>query len=302
MAGITDRIFRDICRQQGADYAVSEMVASKQNLWESKKSSTRHAQADETSPRIVQLLGTDPEELAQAAAWQAQQGAEVIDINMGCPAKKVCSLAAGSALMADPQRVQAIFEAIVGTVDLPVTVKTRLGADTENQNILDIALLAQSCGLKGISIHGRTREARFSGQADYALIQQVKQQINLPVIANGDISSPEQALFVLKYTACDGLLIGRGAQGNPWIFREIKHFLAHNQSLKPPTLHEFEQVLQQHLSGLYELYGSHLGPKIARKHVGWYGQQLPEGEQLRKAFNHLETPAAQLGLIQSYFA
>lgn len=302
MAGITDRVFRDICRQCGADYAVSEMVASKQNLWDSQKSSTRHAQADEQSPRVVQLIGTEPEELALAAQWQAEQGAEVIDLNMGCPAKKVCDVAAGSALMSDPPRVQAIFEALVDSVSLPITVKTRTGSDEQTQNVLEIAQLAQSSGLKGISIHGRTRAARFSGQAKYDLIKQVKQHLDIPVIANGDISSPEQALFVLKYTACDGVLIGRAAQGNPWIFREIKHYLIKNQALERPNSSEFEHVLLTHLEGLYRLYGTHLGPKITRKHLGWYSQHLPEGEQLRKAFNQLETPAAQLSLIRSYFA
>ncbi|BBP42864.1 tRNA-dihydrouridine synthase B [Thiosulfativibrio zosterae] len=301
MAGITDRVFRDICRQQGADYAVSEMVASRKSLWDSQKSSTRNASADETSPRIVQLIGTEPEELAEAAVWQASQGAQVIDINMGCPAKKVCDVAAGSALMAHPDKVQAIFEALVSAVDLPITVKTRTGSDAEHQNVLEIAQIAQACGLKGMSIHGRTRADKFSGHAEYNLIKLVKQQVTIPIIANGDISTPEQALFVLKYTASDGILIGRAAQGYPWIFREIKHYLTTLTLAEKPSLSEFESTINTHLTGLYELYGSHLGIRIARKHIGWYSQYLPNGEVLRKDFNRLETPQTQLRLIQSYF-
>jgi tRNA-dihydrouridine synthase B len=301
MAGVTDIVFREICRELGADFAVAEMVASKPELRASVKSSTRHAQAHETTPRIVQLLGTDPQELVDAALWQASQGAQVIDLNLGCPAKKVCNVAAGSALMAYPDKVNEIFSALRQAVSLPLTVKIRTGTDELNKNALEIALLAEQNGFNAISIHGRTRENKFLGHAEYETIRQVKQAINLPVFANGDISSPEMAQFVLKYTHANGLLIGRGAQGYPWIFREIKHFLIHQTPLAKPTLHEFKTTLLKHLEGLYQLYGVRQGPRIARKHIGWYAQHLEQGERLRKQFNRLDTPLAQQTLTKEFF-
>lgn len=301
MAGITDRIYRDICRESGASYAVSEMVASKKQLWKSAKSSTRHADKTETSPRIVQLLGTHPEELVDAALWQQSQGADIIDLNMGCPAKKVCDVAAGSALMGQPELVSEIFQNLIQAIDLPITVKIRTGTDADNINAIEIAKLAQESGLKAITIHGRTRADKFNGQAEYDTIKAVKQAVDIPVIANGDICTPKEAQFVLKYTGSDGIMIGRAAQGYPWIFREIAHFLRTGDLLSPPSLAEFQQVMTRHFSELEVLYGKHLGHKIARKHLGWYSQNLPNGTELRKQFNRLESTQAQLNLINHYF-
>jgi tRNA-dihydrouridine synthase B len=301
MAGITDAAFREICRQNGACYTLAEMVASKKQLWESKKSSTRQANRNDPEPRAIQLIGTDPDELAEAAAWQVSLGAQIIDLNMGCPAKKVCSVAAGSALMADPGRVADIFAAVVAAVNVPVTVKTRTGTDTENRNALQIAEIAQQQGLQAITIHGRTRAEKFSGLAEYDTIKAVKQAIDIPVIANGDICTPEQAEFVLKYTAVDGIMLGRAAQGYPWIFREINHYLKTGAKLDEPTIDEFYQTMIQHVSGLHDLYGDLLGVRIARKHIGWYGQHLPAGQELRKQFNQLQSPETQIACIDRFF-
>ena len=306
MAGITDAVFRRLCREQGAAYTLAEMVASKKELWDSKKSSTRHVDPNDPEPRAIQLLGTNPEELAQAAIWQVSNGAQIIDLNMGCPAKKVCSVAAGSALMGEPDTVQTIFKTVVDAVDVPVTVKIRTGLDSEHLNAPAIAQLAQECGLSAITIHGRTRADKFQGQAEYNTIKQIKQQVSIPVIANGDICSPEQAKFVLEYTAADGIMIGRASQGNPWLFREINHYLKHHEHLAPATLDEYHHTIAQHLNGLYELYGEFLGVRFARKHMGWYGQTLPQinDEQrndLRRRFNRLETPAEQMELIHEFF-
>lgn len=301
MAGVTDRVFREICRELGADFAVAEMVASKPELRHSTKSRTRHAHSEETEPRIVQLLGTDPQELAEAAQWQVSQGAQVIDLNLGCPAKKVCHVAAGSALMASPNKVNKIFETLRQAVNIPLTVKMRTGTDSNHKNALEIAQLAEQNGFSAISIHGRTRADKFLGHSEYETLRQVKQAINLPVFANGDISSPEKAQFVLKYTLANGLLIGRAAQGYPWIFREIKHYLIHQTYLDKPTRQEFKTILIKHLTGLYQLYGSRQGPKIARKHLGWYAQHLKQGDALRKQFNQLDSPKTQLNLIKEFF-
>ncbi|WP_040727855.1 tRNA dihydrouridine synthase DusB [Thiomicrorhabdus sp. Kp2] len=301
MAGITDAVFRDLCRSHGASYTLAEMVASKKELWQSKKSSTRHVNLNDPEPRAVQLIGTDPQELADAAAWQVSQGAQIIDLNMGCPAKKVCSVSAGSALMSEPQKVREIFQAVVAAVDVPVTVKTRTGTDTENRNALEIAQISEDEGLKAITIHGRTREAKFTGNAEYDTIKEVKKAINIPVIANGDICTPEQADFVLKYTSADGIMIGRATQGYPWIFREINHYLkTGNQHEKPNTL-EFKETMLNHTQGLHQLYGDMLGVRIARKHIGWYSQHLLNGNQLRKTFNQLNSADKQLLLINDYF-
>lgn len=301
MAGITDSVFREICRQNGASYTLAEMVASKKQLWESKKSSTRHVDLNDPEPRAVQLIGTDPQELAEAAAWQVSQGAQIIDLNMGCPAKKVCSVAAGSALMAMPDRVSEIFQTVVAAVDVPVTVKIRTGTDNNNTNAIQIALLAQQHGLKAITIHGRTREAKFSGLAEYDTIKAVKQQVDIAVIANGDICTPEQAEFVLKYTSADGIMIGRASQGYPWVFRELNHYLKTGKKLAKPTRNEFAQTMLQHTTGLHQLYGETLGVRIARKHIGWYAQHLENGTQLRKQFNQLSSPQEQLDLLNQFF-
>lgn len=311
MAGITDAVFRRLCRENGADYALAEMVASKKALWDSKKSSTRHASLDDIEPRAVQLLGTDPQELADAAQWQVAQGAQIIDLNMGCPAKKVCNVAAGSALMGQPNKVAEIFAALVAAVDVPVTVKIRTGLDRDHKNALQIALLAQEKGLQAVTIHGRTREDKFNGQAEYDTLREVKQALSIPVIANGDINTPEQAKFVLEYTACDAVMVGRAAQGYPWIFREINHYLKTGETLPPPDINAFRQVMLAHARGLHQLYGDELGVRIARKHIGWYSQHLtalhawPHGTgaaEVRQGFNRLTSPLAQLDYLEALFA
>ncbi|MEA3405631.1 MAG: tRNA dihydrouridine synthase DusB [Pseudomonadota bacterium] len=302
MAGITDAVYRQICRQYGAGYTLSEMVASQKQLWDSKKSSTRGVAQSDPEPRAVQLLGTHPQELAEAARWQQQNGAQIIDLNLGCPAKKVCSVAAGSALMGTPDKVADIFEAVIEAVDIPVTVKMRTGTDAENRNALQIALLAEEKGLKAITIHGRSREDKFNGQAEYETIRMVKQQIGIPVIANGDINTPEQAKFVLEYTSADGIMIGRATQGYPWIFQEINHYLKTGKHLPPPSMETFYHTMMKHTAGLHQLYGEMLGVRIARKHIGWYSQHLPEGTHLRRPFNQLTEPNKQLQLIEQFFA
>lgn len=301
MAGITDAVFRELCREQGASYTLAEMVASKKSLWDSKKSSTRHASNDEPEPRAIQLIGTEPDELAEAAVWQVSQGAQIIDLNLGCPAKKVCSVAAGSALMSDPARVEAIFDAVVSAVAAPVTVKMRTGSDDTSRNALQIAELAQHKGLQAVTIHGRTRADKFSGHAEYDTIRAVKQAVTIPVIANGDICTPQQAHFVLEYTAADAVMIGRASQGYPWIFRDIIHYLNHGEICEPPSLQAFHTMMERHLLGLYQLYGEQHGVRIARKHVGWYCQHLPQGQQLRRAFNQLNCHQAQVEQIHGYF-
>ncbi|MBD3756307.1 MAG: tRNA dihydrouridine synthase DusB [Gammaproteobacteria bacterium] len=311
MAGITDAVFRRLCRENGADYALAEMVASKKELWESKKSSTRHASLADAEPRAVQLIGTDPHELAEAAAWQQSQGAQIIDLNMGCPAKKVCSVAAGSALMGQPHKVAEIFESVVSAVEVPVTVKIRTGLDSDNKNALQIALLAQEKGLQAVTIHGRTREDKFNGHAEYDTIREVKRALSIPVIANGDINSPEQAKFVLEYTSADAVMIGRAAQGYPWIFNQINHYLKTGEKLDPPDQAAFRRTMLEHTRGLHQLYGDELGVRIARKHIGWYSLHLsalhswpPEmsAAEVRQGFNRLTSPLAQLDYLEALFA
>lgn len=300
MAGITDRVFRDICRAQGADYAVSEMVASQAQLRDSLKSRSRHADASETGPRIVQLLGTNPQELADAARWQQDRGAQVIDLNLGCPAKKVCDVAAGSALLAEPEKVARIFAAVRAAVDLPVTAKIRTGVDSAQKNAQEIVTVAEEHGLTAITLHGRTRADKFAGCAEYNTLKTLKETAQIPIIANGDICTPKQAEYVLKYTSCDGIMIGRAAQGYPWIFREISHFLSTGKTLARPSFDEFQSVMKTHLEGLYALYGDQ-GIRLARKHVGWYSRHLPNGEQLRQTFNRLETRETQRKTVDDFF-
>lgn len=301
MAGITDSVFRQICYQHGAGYAIGEMLSAQTHLWDSKKSSTRFVNRADPEPRAVQLLGIDPNELAKAAELQVEQGAQIIDLNMGCPAKKVCNIAAGSALLAYPDRVKSIFNAVVKAVNVPVTVKIRTGTDPQNRNAIDIAKLAEQAGLAAITIHGRTRADKFSGQAEYETIKQVKQSISIPVIANGDICHPAQAKFVLEYALADGIMIGRGALGKPWIFNQIQHYLTTGQELPPPTHAVVYRIIKQHLVGLYQLYGEHLGLRIARKHLGWYTQHLTDAEPLRNRFNRAQSADEQGELIQQFF-
>jgi len=302
MAGVTDRPFRLLCRRLGAGLAVSEMVTADKRLWHTRKSRLRLDHRDEPEPRSVQIAGGDPEMLAEAARVNAAQGAQIIDINMGCPAKKVCNKAAGSALMKDERLVQEILHAVVAAVDVPVTLKMRTGWDPAHRNAPVLARMAEDAGIQALSVHGRTRACAYRGEAEYDTIARVRETVNIPVFANGDIDSPEKARQVLTHTGADGLLIGRAAQGSPWIFRGIAHYLATGETLSAPPLEEVLSILLEHVRALHDFYGEFMGARIARKHVGWYLQAHDRDGQFRKTFNQLEAPDAQLDSIQSYFA
>lgn len=302
MAGVTDRPFRLLCRRLGAGLAVSEMVIADSKLWHTRKSRLRLDHQGEPEPRSVQIAGGDPEMLANAARLNAEHGAQIIDINMGCPAKKVCNKAAGSALMKDEALVRDILQAVVAAVEVPVTLKMRTGWDQEHRNAPIIARMAEDAGIQALAIHGRTRADAYKGCAEYDTIAEVKSRVSIPVFANGDITSPQKARQVLVHTGADGLLIGRAAQGSPWIFREILHFLETGQQLPAPDLNEVEQILTEHLRALHEFYGEVMGPRIARKHVGWYLQAHDESRAFRKRFNAIEDGLEQRDVIQQYFA
>ncbi|MDL0431196.1 tRNA dihydrouridine synthase DusB [Marinobacter sp. TBZ242] len=302
MAGVTDRPFRLLCRRMGAGLAVSEMVIADSKLWHTRKSQTRMNHEGEPEPRSVQIAGGDPDMLANAARLNAEFGAQIIDINMGCPAKKVCNKAAGSALMKDEALVREILEAVVAAVDIPVTLKMRTGWDREHRNAPLIARMAEDAGIQALAVHGRTRADAYRGEAEYDTIAEVKSRVGIPVFANGDITSPEQAKHVLHHTGADGLLIGRGAQGRPWIFREILHFLETGRHLPAPPVDEVEQVLSEHLSALHAFYGETMGVRIARKHVGWYLQSHDQDKRFRKRFNAIDCALEQKDSIQQYFA
>lgn len=301
MAGVTDRPFRQLCREQGAALAVSEMVIADPSFWKTRKSIHRLDHEGEDLPISVQIAGGDPEMLATAAKLNQDMGAQIIDINMGCPAKKVCNKAAGSALMKDEKLVQAILEAVVSAVDIPVTLKIRTGWDTDNKNALAIAKMAESSGIQALAIHGRTRSCGYKGDAEYNTIAQVKQQISIPVLANGDIDTPEKALEVLNYTQADGLLIGRAAQGAPWIFDDIQYYLDHGKKRPAKALTEVEQIILSHLQNLHEFYGEKMGHRIARKHIGWYLKANVNHADFIKHFNKIESPEAQISAIKIEF-
>ncbi|MFO7994289.1 MAG: tRNA dihydrouridine synthase DusB [Marinobacter sp.] len=302
MAGVTDRPFRQLCRRMGAGLAVSEMVIADSKLWHTRKSQTRMNHEGEPEPRSVQIAGGDPDMLANAARLNAEFGAQIIDINMGCPAKKVCNKAAGSALMKDEALVRDILEAVVAAVDIPVTLKMRTGWDREHRNAPLIARMAEDAGIQALAVHGRTRADAYKGEAEYDTIAEVKSRVSIPVFANGDITTPEQARYVLEHTGANGLLIGRGAQGRPWIFREILHFLETGRHLPEPPVDEVEQVLSEHLEALHTFYGEIMGVRIARKHVGWYLQSHDEDKRFRKRFNAIDCALEQKDSIQQYFA
>lgn len=270
MAGVTDQPFRKLCRQLGAGLVVSEMVTSDTRLWKTNKSKWRLDHSGEAEPISVQIAGGDASMLANAAQKNVDIGAQIIDINMGCPAKKVCNKAAGSALMKDERLVAEILNSVTASVDVPVTLKIRTGWDDENRNAVVIAKLAEDAGIQLLTVHGRTRADKFMGAAEYDTIAEVKSAVSIPVIANGDIASPNTAQRVLEYTKADGVMIGRAAQGNPWVFREINHYLATGELLAPPTAFEIRSVLLGHLQALYDFYGEFMGVRIARKHLGWY--------------------------------
>ena len=302
MAGVTDQPFRQLCRHLGAGMVVSEMVTSDVRLWNSRKSRLRLMHADDAEPRSVQIAGGDPEMLAEAARRNVELGAQIIDINMGCPAKKVCNKAAGSALMKDEQLVADILGAVVAAVDVPVTLKIRTGWDRANKNGVTIAKIAEQAGIAALAVHGRTRADLYTGEAEYSTIAAIKQAVSIPVFANGDIDSPHKARAVLDATGADALLIGRAAQGRPWIFREISHYLATGKELPAPTLYEVEHILLEHLSALHAFYGDLMGVRIARKHVGWYLATLPGAREFRTGFNRLDSTDAQHTAIRQFFA
>ena len=302
MAGVTDRPFRQLCRRLGAGLVVSEMLTSDVRLWHSRKSRLRMLHADDPEPRSVQIAGGDPQMLAEAARANVELGAQIIDINMGCPAKKVCNKAAGSALMKDEKLVAEILSAVVGAVDVPVTLKIRTGWDRDNKNGLTVARIAEQEGIAALAVHGRTRADLYTGEAEYDTIATIKQAVSMPVFANGDITSPEKARQVLAHTGADALLIGRAAQGRPWIFREINHFLETGERLPEPGLQEVERILLDHLSALHAFYGDEMGVRIARKHVGWYLATLPGAREFRAQFNRLDSTHAQCTDVREFFA
>ena len=301
MAGITDRPFRRLARRYGAALAVSEMVSARPELRSSRKTRLRLDHAGEPGPISVQIAGSDPQMLAEAARFNADRGAQIIDINMGCPAKKVCNVAAGSALLSDEGLVARIVETVVAAVDVPVTVKIRTGPDRQRRNAVRIAHIVEAAGAQMLAIHGRTRACMFEGEAEYDTIAEVKARIGIPVVANGDISTPEQAQAVLERTGADAIMVGRAAQGRPWLFREITHYLATRERLSPPSACERAAVLVEQLDGLYDLYGDEQGTRVARKHIGWAVRGLPGGEGLRSAVNGITTARAQRAAVNDYF-
>ena len=301
MAGVTDQPFRRLCRRLGAGMAVAEMVTSDTRLWQSRKTQHRLIHRDENEPRSIQIAGADPQMVADAARANVQLGAQIIDINMGCPAKKVCNKAAGSALMRDERLVAEILAAVVAAVTVPVTLKIRTGWDHDNRNALRIAKIAEDAGISALAVHGRTRADLYTGQAEYDTIATIKQALSIPVFANGDIDSPRKARQVLDYTGVDALLIGRAAQGRPWIFREINHYLATGEYLPAIDNREIESILLEHLTALHAFYGEHLGVRIARKHVGWYLATLPGAGEFRAQFNRLDSTDAQCSAVRRFF-
>ena len=301
MAGVTDLPFRKLCRKMGAGMVVSEMVGSISLLRGSKKTLRRANHDGEPAPRIVQIVGADPALMAEAAKVNVDLGAQIIDINMGCPAKKVCNMASGSALLQHEDLVAKILEAIVNAVEIPVTLKIRTGWDKQNRNGVRIAKIAEDCGIQALSVHGRTRNCFFRGDAEYETIAEIKNSINIPLIANGDITTPEKAKYVLDKTNADGIMIGRAAQGRPWIFREIDHYLKTGEHLLEPTPEEVHKILLGHLENLYAFYGEYTGVRMARKHVSWYSKGHPNGAIFRNAFNTIETAKEQLSCIDKFF-
>ncbi|KHT41709.1 tRNA dihydrouridine synthase DusB [Vibrio sp. MarTm2] len=301
MAGVTDRPFRELCLRYGAGMAVSEMMSSNPKLWKTSKSKQRMVHEGESGIRSVQIAGADPQLMADAAQFSVENGAQIIDINMGCPAKKVNKKLAGSALLQYPDIIEDILKAVVNAVDVPVTLKTRTGWDTDNKNCVQIAKLAEDCGIQALALHGRTKACMYKGEAEYDSIKAVKQAISIPVIANGDIDSPEKAKFVLEYTGADALMIGRPAQGRPWIFQEIQHFLENGTTMPDLPLAEVKDILLGHVNALHEFYGEYLGPRIARKHVGWYLKEHEQASEFRRTFNAIDVAELQLEALEGYF-
>lgn len=301
MAGVTDRPFRTLCKYFGAGHAVSEMMTADKTLRMSKKSLYRANFDGELAPISAQIAGSDPKDLAEAARYQVANGAQIVDINMGCPAKKVCNKLAGSALLQDEDLVGRILDEVVAAVDVPVTLKTRLGFLNGHENILRVAQRAEQAGIAALALHGRTREDMYLNTARYDLIKEVKQLLSIPVIANGDIDSPEKAKYVLDYTGADAIMIGRAAQGRPWIFREIAHYLTTGQHLAAPQISEVKEVLLGHLTELYQFYGEYSGCRIARKHIAWYTKGLRASNEFRQSMYKVETTVEQAQVVENYF-
>lgn len=302
MVGVSDLPFREICLQQGATLAVAEMVTCNPELWDNEKNRLRLKRSTACGPDIVQIAGFCPQMMADAARINADQGAEVIDINMGCPAKKVLKKAAGSALLKDPLLVERILRAVTAAVDVPVTLKIRTGWNREHRNGLAIAAIAEDCGIAMLSVHGRTRECRFLGTAEYDTIAEIKQRVRIPVIANGDIDSPQKARYVLDYTKADGLMIGRAARGSPWIFRHIRQYLDTGYVAATPPPQDVSMLMLDHVRALHAFYGDFRGALFARKHIDWYSTILPQGEALKQNFMQLNDAQAQLSLLSEYHA
>ncbi len=302
MAGVTDRPFRMLCKRMGAGMAVSEMVASNSLLYGSEKTRRRADHAGEVDPISVQIVGADPGMLAEAAKYNVDHGAQIIDINMGCPAKKICNVMAGSALLQNEPLVAQLLDAVVNAVSAPVTLKIRTGWDRNNRNAVRIAKIAEDSGIQALAIHGRTRACAYTGDAEYDTIAAVKANVNIPVIANGDITTPEKASHVLGYTGADAVMIGRAAQGRPWLFREIDHFLKTGRHLHAPEVSEIRSVLFAHVMDLYAFYGEHTGLRIARKHISWYTKGLAGSANFRHQMNKLESIREQLAAVDEFFA
>lgn len=301
MAGVTDKPFRLLCKRMGAGLAVSEMTASDPRLWNTTKSLRRMDHESEPEPVSVQIAGYDPGMLAEAAKYNADNGAQIVDINMGCPAKKVCNVWSGSALLQDEPLVARILHAVVKAVDVPVTLKIRTGWDREHRNALAIAKIAEDAGIAALAVHGRTRADKYEGDAEYATIAAVKAAVRIPVMANGDVVTPEKAREVLAATGADAIMVGRGAQGRPWIFREIAHHLDTGGFLPEPGPAEVRDILSGHLEQLYQFYGEKMGVRIARKHLGWYAKDRPENAAFRHVVNQAEDALTQLRLTREYF-
>ena len=301
MAGVTDRPFRQLCRRLGAGLAVSEMISANSALQATRKTQRRLDFSGEPAPLSVQILGSDPATMAEAARMNVDRGAHIIDINMGCPAKKVCKVNAGSALLQDETLVARILKAVVGAVEAPVTLKIRTGWDPHSRNALTIARIAEESGVQALAIHGRTRACGFSGEAEYETIQRVVETVSIPVIANGDIDSPEKAKKVLASTGAEGIMIGRAAQGRPWIFQEIAHYLATGERLPAPSLEWVRDLLLEHLDSLRDLYGEEHGMRIARKHIAWYSRGRPGGARFRQQINRSATAQEQIEMIRAFF-
>jgi len=301
MAGITDQPFRQLCCQMGAGLAVSEMISADQSLWKSNKSQRRMQHSDEAGIRAVQIAGCDPVELALAAKVNAENGAQIIDINMGCPAKKVNKKLAGSALLKEPNLVEQIVKSVVNAVDIPVTLKIRTGWCEQTRNGVEIAKIAENNGIVSLAVHGRTRNDFYKGEAEYDTIKAIKASVSIPIVANGDINSVEKAEQVLRYTGADAVMVGRGAQGRPWIFREINHFLKTGTKLPAPSMDEISSIVIEHVQALHNFYGEFMGVRFARKHVAWYMLKHAQGKAFRSSFNTLESAVEQLEALNLYF-